>query len=305
MLEVGNVIINADVEDIVSLIQEETEFCYDCNELDKDIMVTCPFHKGGRESKPSLGINKDSGVYHCFTCGERGTIIDLVAYTMDLTPNQAIRKLAGEYVYNGGRRSLDIDLTPQTNKQTKVDVNLQNNQKAIDYLYKRNVIGIHTLFPIGYNPIHDSIVIYIQDWRGNVVYGKERRLSSKRFYNTANVRKSDYLFGAYQIAKYWDKKSPIWICESEIDALTCWSRGCFAVAIGGSHISAKQLSILKQLGIRTLINGLDRDKAGRQGWETINMFTTGIMLFDTQFPVDKKDINDLTKEEFFSIKILK
>ena len=306
MLEVGNVVINADVEDVISLIQEESVFCQDINELDNDIMVTCPFHKGGMEHKPSLGINKDSGVYHCFTCGEKGTIVDLVAYTLDISPKQAIRKLAGEYIYSGGRRSLDIDLSSQkivhTNPNYKTEY-LKNNTPAIEYLQKRNVVGVAKLFPIGFNPQHNSIIIYVQNLQGNIVYSKERNITTKRYYNTADVRKSDYLFGAYQIAKYWNGTSPVWICESEIDALTCWSRGQYAVAIGGSHISNKQIQIIKQLGIKTLINGLDRDSAGIEGWETLKQFTRGILLADTTFPVNKKDINELTHEEFYRIQI--
>lgn len=305
MLEVGNVILNVEVEEIIDLIQEETEFLKDVNIMDNDIMVTCPFHKGGMENKPSLGVSKDSGVYHCFTCGEKGTIVDLVSYTLDISPQQAIRKLSGEFVYNTEKRVLDIELVPkrQTNFNKKVET-LKNNKQAIAYLQSRNIPDLSSLYPIGYNPIHKSIVFYVQDLNGRIVYAKERGIYSKRFYNTADVRKADYLYGAYQIAKYWDGHSPVWICESEIDALTCWGRGCYAVAIGGSHISNNQLKILKQLGIKTLINGLDRDDAGRTGWQIIKKFSKGILLYDTIFPVNKKDINDLTKDEFFRIKIL-
>ena len=308
MLEVGNVIINADVEDIITLIQEETDYCYDMSELDNDIMVTCPFHKGGMENKPSLGVNKDTGVYHCFTCGEKGTLIDLVSYTLDISPQQGVRKLAGEYIYSSGRRTLDIDLTPKKEEtfinKTTIQSYIQNNTKSLNYLQSRGVVNIENLFPIGYNITNNSIILYIQDLKGQVIYGKERSISSKRFYNTANVKKSDYLFGAYQVAKFWDRKAPIWICESEIDALTCWSRGQYAVAIGGSHISNRQLAILKYLGVKVLVNGLDKDEAGKQGWETIKLFSTGMLLYDTIFPVDKKDINDLTKDEFYRIKFL-
>ena len=49
MLQIGEVIISADVEDIVSQIQEDTGLLRDVNELETDIMCTCAIHKGGME----------------------------------------------------------------------------------------------------------------------------------------------------------------------------------------------------------------------------------------------------------------
>lgn len=41
---------------------------------DGQILVRCPFHKGGQERKPSFSVNVDEGLYHCFTCHESGTM---------------------------------------------------------------------------------------------------------------------------------------------------------------------------------------------------------------------------------------
>ena len=38
------------------------------------IIVQCPFHKGGQERKPSFSVNVDEGLFHCFTCHESGTM---------------------------------------------------------------------------------------------------------------------------------------------------------------------------------------------------------------------------------------
>ena len=37
------------------------------------IMVLCPFHD---DNHPSLSISLEHGGFHCFTCGEHGTLID-------------------------------------------------------------------------------------------------------------------------------------------------------------------------------------------------------------------------------------
>lgn len=308
MLEVGGVLINAEVEDIISMVQEETEYFKDVNELESDYMVTCAYHKGGMEDKPSLGINKETGVFHCFTCGEKGDVLQLLQDTLDLPRSKVIQKLAGEYIYSGGRRSIDFDLSPPTPVQPidkrKVMSSIEVNQRAVAYLASRGIRQIvTTYFPIGYNKEHDTIQLYVQDLKGDFIYYKERAIKDKRFYNTEDVKKSNYLFGARQLLRYWDRKSPVWICESEIDCLTCWSRGAFAVAIGGSHISKAQLAILKGLGIREIYNGLDRDEAGVEGWELFKKMAKTMLCYDTIFPTNAKDINDLTESDFTKIKI--
>ena len=98
MLTVGEVVISADVDDIIEQIQEETGLLSFTNELETDIMCTCPIHKGGMERTPSLGINKESGVVHCFTCGYKGDIITLVSDCYNISYNQAYRKLVGDFV---------------------------------------------------------------------------------------------------------------------------------------------------------------------------------------------------------------
>ena len=56
----------------------------------QDIMITCPFHKNGVESKPSCGITTVEkkrngkiipvGTYGCFTCKSHGDITELISF---------------------------------------------------------------------------------------------------------------------------------------------------------------------------------------------------------------------------------
>lgn len=70
----------ATVEEIVYDIKHEilgTGLLKDITDTGSDIMATCPFHKGGMERKPSLGISKgeverdgkkfEAGTTHCYT----------------------------------------------------------------------------------------------------------------------------------------------------------------------------------------------------------------------------------------------
>lgn len=310
MLQIGEVVISADVEDIVSQIQEDTGLLRDVNELETDIICTCPIHKGGMEQTPSLGINKESGVVHCFTCGYKGDIVTLVSDCYDISYSQAYRKLVGHFIYSGGR-VLDIGIDRDTTQSSYIPYNtiapyILANAPAWNYLQGRGVDAnkLYNKFPVGYDMTTNSVVFYIRDLKNRYIGSKTRSIQGKRFANATGAKKSTYLYGAYELLQSaWQPEDPVWICESEIDALTVWSRGGYAVAIGGSHISNRQLQILKTLGVRRIIDGLDKDEAGRGGWKNICTYIKGISTYNTKYPVNKKDINDLTEEEFNNIKI--
>lgn len=311
MLQIGEVVISADVEDIIEQIQEETGLLHNTNELETDIMCTCPIHKGGMERTPSLGINKDTGLVHCFTCGYKGDIVTLVSDCYNITYNQAYRKLVGHFVYSGGRvLDLAIDRNTQTSKYipyTTIVPYIKAGYDAWVYLHSRGIDAnrLHTIFPVGFDKKNNSIYLYTRDLRGRYIGCKARSIKGKSFSNSVGAKKSTYLYGAYELLQStWQPSKPVWICESEIDALTVWSRGGYAVAIGGSHISKIQMDILKRLGVRTVIDGLDKDDAGREGWSNFCKYVRGISTYGTIYPVNKKDINELTESEFNNIKFI-
>ena len=53
----------------------------------------CPFHK---EKTPSFTVNEEKGFYHCFGCGEHGSVIDFVMKTDGLPFPEAVERLATE-----------------------------------------------------------------------------------------------------------------------------------------------------------------------------------------------------------------
>ncbi|UTW54946.1 DNA primase [Kordiimonas sp. SCSIO 12610] len=53
----------------------------------------CPFHN---EKTPSFTVNDQKGFYHCFGCGQHGSVIDFVMNTEGLTFPETIEQLAGQ-----------------------------------------------------------------------------------------------------------------------------------------------------------------------------------------------------------------
>jgi hypothetical protein len=70
------------------------EFRRDGHELGKAgsrFVCLCPFHS---ERTPSCYLSPDTGRWHCFGCGESGTVIDYHAKKRGIAPADAIKDLA-------------------------------------------------------------------------------------------------------------------------------------------------------------------------------------------------------------------
>lgn len=53
----------------------------------------CPFHN---EKTPSFTVNEDKAFYHCFGCGEHGSVFDFVMKTDNMSFPEAVERLANE-----------------------------------------------------------------------------------------------------------------------------------------------------------------------------------------------------------------
>ena len=53
----------------------------------------CPFHK---EKSPSFTVNEEKGFYHCFGCGEHGSVFDFVMRTEGVDFKGAVRRLSDD-----------------------------------------------------------------------------------------------------------------------------------------------------------------------------------------------------------------
>jgi DNA primase len=66
----------------------------------------CPFHSGGQEKTPSFKVDPDIKTYHCFGCGQSGSVISFVMEMEKITYPEAVKNLARkigiEIVYEEG-----------------------------------------------------------------------------------------------------------------------------------------------------------------------------------------------------------
>jgi DNA primase len=298
----------------------------DINNTGSDLMVTCPFHKGGKEHSPSCGVllkekivnskKYEAGTVHCYTCGYTADLPQFIADVMGLENNLAGYKwLVGRYNYSTQEREpLELNLyRGQAQKSSYMDEEeveryhreLLNSYEACEYLHQRMLPNwIPEAFNLGYDKEDKTVLFPVRDMQGRVAFYKGRSIAGKRFYNAKDVDKTSLVFGLYELCNghfiqgVATPESEIWITESEIDALTLIARGEYAVAIMGSHISEAQCRELERAPFRRYILATDNDEAGRKGASQIKklLIPKGFRFTNLKWHTELKDINDLVKK---------
>lgn len=272
---------------LIKEVQSNTKYFHSIKEVGDNIMVSCPYHKGGLERKPSCGINIHELVYHCFSCGAAGSFFDMMQDIYMPIDEARIKSDRDEVKISISDRNTKVEHTPVV--QLDYTVGLTN------YLQKRKLTHeICKRYAVGYKD--DLVVFPTRDKNGEII-----------FYVTRNVYKKEYtlskdekpIYGLYELFRDNKKVDYCFIVESPINALTLAVWGFKAVALMGTG-SHNQMKELKNLPIREYILCFDGDEAGRKATQKFkdyltNKFVTPVFIYEG------KDINDLNREEFSNL----
>ncbi len=323
MITIWNTPIVATVEQIVKDLKLElysTGLLKDINNTGSDVMVTCPFHKNGKERKPSCGISLkekrandkhyEAGTVHCYTCGYTSDLPTFLKDLLDLKDSyEGFKYLVGKYnLSTSEREPIELDLsrgeevasvTYDLSTINEFKANLWSSERALNYLKGRCISEeVMKEYELGYDLTDDTVLFPVFDIKGEVVFYKGRSITGKQFYNSKGVDKTNSIYGLYQLLKSTNKDEGIWITESEIDALTLISKGEKAIAIMGSHISDTQCRTLENTPYRKFIIATDNDEAGRKGAFLLKqkLIPKGFRFTNLAWNTSIKDINDLIKK---------
>lgn len=266
-----------------------------------ELMVTCPYHKNGQERKPSLGINTENGLFHCFTCDTNGVIHQLISYCLGYYDNgaQGIKwiKQTFEGAEYTARAGLKIEkrqhyIAPQYVSESELDTYRYYHP----YMWKRKLTPeIVTEYDIGYDKDTDCLTIPVYDLTGNCVFVARRSVKGKFFNYPEGVDKPVYGLNFIKQSKL------LFVCESAFNALTLVSWGFPAVALLGTG-TPPQYEILKKCGFRKYVLCLDGDTAGDRGIQRFMKYMNDYAKISyIKMPRDGRDVNDLTLDEFLSL----
>lgn len=319
-MEVNNHVILDDTQDILIELRKQLELngvkrFAKFIDSGNNIQTNCPFHKEGQERKPSFGINKNTGECHCFGCGWSGTLSEMISNCFgkddfgDYGNKWLIRNFLSVAVES--RPDIDVDfcrrrkITSETKKYIS-EQELDSYRYTHPYMYKRKLTDeIIDLFDIGYDKSTECITFPNRDINGNCLFIARRSVKTKFFNYPQDVEKPVY--GLYECnicaktIKNWFPNEII-ICESMIDALTCWVYGRYAVALNGTG-NENQFKTLRNMPNRKFILATDMDEAGLKARERIRQSLDNKLVTEYVWDINvAKDINDMSKEYFDSLK---
>lgn len=276
-----------------------------------NVRVTCPVHKDGYENKPScdiyVGDSPDViwGTTHCFTCGFKGQLFDFIAEASDKSVDWAKKWLKDnftEQIITSEILAIDEPIILGNKKTVRkyiAEKELDNYQSWHPYMQKRHLSrDICKEYDVKYDPKSDCIIFPVRDLSGKIKFITKRSVSSKKFIIDKDIEKEVYLL--YNIINKGIKE--VYVCESQINALTLLSWGYPAIALLGTG-SDYQYSLLKKSGILKYDLCFDGDEAGKKGITRFIKNMDNVFISIVDIP-NKKDVNDLTKEEFDNLKRL-
>lgn len=302
---IDNYIINAPVDKIIELLRISLTNgkLKDVQDKSDDVVVSCPFHSDGQEEHGSCFIRKKDGVFHCFGCGEKGPFLKFVAGCFDASESYAkawlLKNFGGELINKSLFMGDPIVVNKNKVKKQGLDESiLDAYQKWTPYLAKRKLSReICELFKVRYDPKYRQVIFPAYDMKGRLVMLPKRSIDTKTFYLDKDVEKPVYCLD--YIMK--NNIKTVLITEGPFDCLTGWEYGFPTIATFGK-ISDYQIEQINKSCINIIYAAFDNDAAGRSFTETLKRkLTKRIIIIETKFPANKKDVNDLSKEELQEI----
>lgn len=310
-LIIDNYVINKPIEEILTLLKLSLTNgkLKDIENKGDDILVTCPHHDGGHEKTPACNIyiGNDTklpyGYFNCFVCGEKGSFLKFVAECFDAPESYAkawlLKNFGGELVAKNLFMGEPIVLNRNKGIKKHLDESvLDQYQTWNPYLAKRKLSReICELFKVRYDPKYRQVIFPAYDMNGNLVMLAKRSIDVKSFYLDKDVEKPVYCLD--YVMK--NNIKTVLITEGPFDCLTGWEYGFPTIATFGK-ISDYQIEQINKSCINIIYAAFDNDAAGRSFLETLKRkLTKRIIIIETKFPANKKDVNDLSKEELQEI----
>lgn len=314
-LEVKGRLIDTPIKTILETIKRECPhpILHDIvdKERDKNVTITCPFHKNGAENKPSCHVFKEEddpkvtyGTVHCFTCGYSASLPQFVAdcfgeeYSFG---EQWLVERFGNILLQKNKflPEIKLDNSPKQIKGLSEEALAQYDYYH-PYMYQRGLTKeVIDMFRVGYDSKRDAITFPVWDDKGVPLFVTARSVRDKKFYIPFEAEKPVYLLN---FVKKWGIDS-VYVAESQINTLVLWSWGYPSIGFFGTG-DEFQYNILKRSGIRSYTLCLDGDAAGDRGIARFKANMPEDVLISVKKIPRGRDVADLTKEQFDSLEVI-
>ena len=235
----------------------------------------CPFCDSGNNKHRTAAFHIIGTRYNCFSCDKHGDIFDLVGQMEGLSKDDFVKqynrtlKIMRPYL-DGNKPKKNRDLyIPEFIVPVDYTEYLHKCHEDVaqtDYFSKRGLSkDVIDRFGLGYDTKKNLVTIpYNLDYKGYV----HRILwnSDNKYCKFGNeVFNVNALYDSSINTLLFGGKDCVFVCEGQFDALSFMEIGLDAIGIGGTNEVSKLVKQLKERACnKTLVLGLDNDKAGRR-----------------------------------------
>jgi DNA primase len=279
-------------------------------ETGNDFLCYCPFHSNRHTS--SFSVSREKGAFICFnpSCGEAGTLQELVKRVMNKNEFEAMRFIASQEAES--LENFDSVLAEAMEEKpvfqefpadtlNKLYSELVSTKEGVEYFNSRGITqqGIAD-FGLGYSKNMGMVTVPVHSPDGMAIGIVGRSIEGKSFKNSTNLPKSKTLFNIHRAKKIGDH---VIVVESSFDAIRVHQAGFpNVVATLGGFLSTEQQNLLNRHFNKITIM-TDADLAGRElGKSIVNKLRFKDLLwasceYGKIYPHDAKDAGDMTDEE--------
>jgi DNA primase len=260
-------------------------------------MIFCPFHNNHRT--PAGEVQKDSGMFFCFSCQKSADLIELVMHTSGRTYFESARFIKSKEKLTNLTTEIDKVLVKEETYKAfdeliikRLHNGLVASERAKNYFTYRKIQKPSCIkFSLGYSEKQDMVTVPVHSPDGIPLGFVGRSIEGKDFKNTPGLPKSKTLFNLHRVKK----SDRVYVVESTFDAIRLDQVGLPAVATLGANVSSTQIELLQKY-FNNIIVIADNDEAGG------NMKDRIVEKLSTRVSVIKlnnqyKDIGDMPDEE--------
>lgn len=265
---------------------------------DSKLIAASPFRY---DKSPSFFINLesggwgDSGAYDLEW--EKGNFPKLLSFLRNETYEESCEYLLEMYgVTSDLSDYIPIyipDVFQKTGKKILEMEVLSEYTYRHGYLADRKVSeNVQRFLGVGYSKNDRAVTIPWRHVDGCLANVKFRKVYGKTFWyqrDAAPIR--TLVYGIDKVYKHNLRK--VVVCEAEIDAMSWWTSGVPAVALGGTTVTGVQLDLIRKSPIETLILAMDNDKPGdKMRRKLIEGLSGYVRLEEVRVPAEYKDANE-------------
>lgn len=226
-----------------------------------EILCWCKWHTG---RAPKLYVNEDNGLYYCQRCGEKGSLSALIddLPPVDLKDIRQRLKAANQFE--------PVRHYPEPWLAQFDFPHPYWGQRG----FSQNTVE---RFQLGYDPVTDCVTIPLRDSHARILGVVRRRLddSKPKYMFPRGFKSGKDLFASYLARNHHHRLA---LVEGPLDAIACWDARVPALALHGARITSDQVTLLKVLGVHTVVCMTDNDYAGREAILSIKSGLDGVMV---------------------------